>query len=117
MTTYDPIVRRNVKLVSMFAAKPSENSDKVQKMVQCFDVAVNTVLPTVAGEYDADTEDVLGRELDPKSYAGDEGSALWWGLCMAKGQNIKNKTIFPTFSTSNRTSTVILSIFKISSNR
>ena len=50
MTTYDPIVRRNVKLVSMFAAKPSENSDNMQKMVQCFDVAVNTVLQTVAGE-------------------------------------------------------------------
>ena len=122
MTTYDPIVRRNVKLVSMFAAKPSENSDNMQKMVQCFDVTVNTVLPTVAGEYEADTEDVLGRGLDPKSYTGDEGGALWWGLCMAKGQNIKNKTLLPTFSTSNRTSTVILSILgtkkvKISSNR
>lgn len=34
MTTYDPILRRNVKLVSMFAAKPGENSDNVQKMVQ-----------------------------------------------------------------------------------
>ena len=51
----------------MFAAKPGENSGNVQKMVQCFDAAVNTVLPTVAGEYDADTKDVLGRGLDPKS--------------------------------------------------
>ena len=97
MTTYDPILRRNVKLVSMFAAKPGENSDNVQKMVQCFDAAVNTVLPTVAGEYDADTEDVLGKGLDPKSYVGDEGGALWRGLCMAKGEDVKNKTISDFF--------------------
>ena len=92
MTTYDPILRRNVKLVGMFAAKPGENSENVQKMVQSFDAAVNTVLPTVAGEYEADTVDVLGRELDPKSYVGDEGGALWRGHCMAKGEDVKNKT-------------------------
>ena len=76
MTTYDPTLRRNVKLVSMFAAKPGENSGNVEKKVQCFDAAVNTVLPTVAGEYDVDTKDALGRGLDPKSYVGDEGGAL-----------------------------------------
>ena len=97
MTTYDPILRRNVKLVSMFAAKPGENSGNVEKMVQCFDAAVNTVLPTVAGEYDADTKDVLRRGLDPKSYVGDEGGALWRGLCMAKGEDVKNKTISDFF--------------------
>ena len=97
MTTYDPILRRNVKLVSMFAAKPGENSENVQKMVQSFDAAVNTVLPAVASEYEADTEDVLGRGLDPKSYVGDEGGALWRGLCMAKGGDVKNKTISDFF--------------------
>ena len=97
MTTYDPILRRNVKLVSMFAAKPGENSENVQKMVQSFDAAVNRVLPKVAGEYEADTEDVLGRGLDPKSYVGDEGGALWRGLCMAKGEDVKNKTISDFF--------------------
>ena len=97
MTTYDPILRRNVKLVSMFAAKPGENSENVQKMVQSFDAAVNTVLPAVASEYEADTEDVLGRGLDPKSYVGDEGGALWRGLCMAKGEDVKNKTISDFF--------------------
>ena len=97
MTTYDPILRRNVKLVSMFAAKPGENSENVQKMVQSFDAAVNRVLPKVAGEYEAETEDVLGRGLDPKSYVGDEGGALWRGLYMAKGEDIKNKTISDVF--------------------
>ena len=58
MTTYSPILRYNVKLVSMFAAKTGENSDSVQKMVQSFDAAVNTVFQTVAGECDAGTEDV-----------------------------------------------------------
>jgi len=97
MTTYDPILRRNVKLVSMFAAKPGENSDNVKKMVQSFDAAINKVLPTVAGEYDRDTEKVLGRGLDPKSCVGDEGGALWRGLCMAKGEDVKNKTISDFF--------------------
>ena len=48
-------------------------------------------VPTVAGQYDADTEDVLGRGLDPKSYVSDEGGALWQGLCMAKGEDVKDK--------------------------
>lgn len=81
----------------MFAAKPGENSDNVKKMVQSFDAAVNKVLPTVAGEYDRNAEEVLGRGLDPKSYVGDEGGALWRGLCMAKGEDVKNKTISDFF--------------------
>jgi len=81
----------------MFAAKPGENSDKVKKMVQSFDAAVNKVLPTVAGEYDRDSEEVLGRGLDPKSYVGVEGGALWRGLCMAKGKDVKTKTISDFF--------------------
>lgn len=97
MTTYDPILRRNVKLVSMFAAKPGENSDNVKKMVQSFDAAVNNVLPKVAGQYNVDNEDVLGRGLDPKSYVGDEGGALWRGLCLVKGEDVKNKTISDFF--------------------
>ena len=97
MTTYNPILRRDVKLVSIFAAKPSENSDNVKKMVQSFDVAINKVLPTVAGKHDRDTEEVLGRGLHLKSYVGDEGGALWQGLCMAKGEDVKNKTISDFF--------------------
>ena len=97
MTTYDPILRRNVKLVSMFAAKPGENSDNVKKMVQSFDAAVNNVLPKVAGQYNVDNEDALGRGLDPKSYVGDEGGALWRGLCLVKGEDVKNKTISDFF--------------------
>lgn len=97
MTTYDPVLRRNVKLVSMFAPKPGENSDNVKTMVQSFDAAVNNILPTVANEYGADTNDSFGRGLDPKSYVGDEGGALWRGLCLAKGADVKNKTISDFF--------------------
>ena len=97
MTTYDPVLRRNVKLVSMFAPKPGENSDNVKKMVQSFDTAVDKVLPTVASEYNADNKDISGRGLDPQSYVGDEGGALWRGLCLAKGENVKNKTISDFF--------------------
>ncbi|CAB4017615.1 Hypothetical predicted protein, partial [Paramuricea clavata] len=41
MTTYYPVLRRNVKLVSMFAPKPGGNSGNVEKMVSAFDEAVN----------------------------------------------------------------------------
>ncbi|CAH3165890.1 unnamed protein product, partial [Pocillopora meandrina] len=93
MTTYDPILRRNVKLVSMFAAKPGENSDNVKKMVQSFDAAVNNVLPKVAGQYNVDNEDVLGRGLDPKSYVGDEGGALWRDFFHFK-QDINRNSVY-----------------------
>ena len=58
------------------------------------------------GQYNVDNEDVLGRGLDPKSYVGDEGGALWRGLCLAKGEDVKTRP-FQTFSISNKTSTVI----------
>ena len=57
-------------------------------MMQSFDVAVNN---------NVDTEDVLGQGLDPKSYVGDEGGALWHGLCLVKGEDVKNKTISDFF--------------------
>jgi hypothetical protein len=76
MTTYFPLLRRNVKLVSLFAAKPGENSDNVANMVLKFDEAVNKVLPTIAEEHGLNPEDVLGRGLDPNAYVGDEGGAL-----------------------------------------
>ena len=35
--------------------------------------------------------------LDPKSYIGDKGGALWRDLCMVKGEDVKNKTISDFF--------------------
>lgn len=35
--------------------------------------------------------------LDPKSYVGDEGGALWKGLCLAKGATVKEKTVSDFF--------------------
>lgn len=49
MSTYDPVLRHNVKLPTTFAPKPGENSDNI-KIVQSFDTAVNCALPAVAPE-------------------------------------------------------------------
>jgi hypothetical protein len=97
MTTYFPLLRRNVKLVSLFAPKPGENSGNVAKMVQTFDAAVNKMLPSVAEEHGVDPSEFANRGLDPQSYVGDEGGALWKGLCMVKGNEVKNKTISDVF--------------------
>ena len=97
MTTYYPVLRRNVKLVSMFAPKPGENSGNVEKMVTTFDEAVNKVLPSVAFEYNLDPDEFRGKGLDPHAYVGDEGGALWSGLCKAKGDEVKNKTVSDFF--------------------
>lgn len=97
MTTYYPVLRRNVKLVSMFAPKPGENSENVATMVTTFDEAVNEILPSVAREYGIDPAEFTGKGLDPHSYVGDEGGALWSGLCKAKGNSVKNKTISDAF--------------------
>ena len=50
MTTYDPVLRQNVKLVSICVPKPGENSENVKLMVDVFDKAVNDALPSVAVE-------------------------------------------------------------------
>ena len=97
MTTYSPTLRRNVKLVSMFAPKPGENTENVERMVTAFDSAVNKILPTVAREFDLNPDDFAGNGLDPHSYVGDEGGALWSGLQKAKGDNAKNKSISDAF--------------------
>ena len=97
MTTYYPLLRRNVKLISMFSPKPDENSTNVAKMVRTFDDAVNKMIPTVAREYGLDPFSYIGRGLDPESYVGDEGGGLWKGLCEAKGNAVKNKTISDLF--------------------
>ena len=97
MTTYYPLIRRNVKLVSMFAPKPGENSDNVARMVSAFDNAVNKILPNVAEEHGYKPEDYSGCGLDAHAYVGDEGGALWSGLCKAKGNSVKDKTISDTY--------------------
>ena len=97
MTTYYPLIRRNVKLVSMFAPKPGENSDNVAKMVSSFDEAVNKILPRVAEEHGHNPEDFRGRGLDAHAYVGDEGGALWSGLCKAKGNDVKDRTVSDTY--------------------
>jgi hypothetical protein len=97
MTTYYPVLRRNVKLVSLFAPKPGENSDNVAAMVSTFDDEVNKIIPSVAHEYGIDPEPYIGIGLDPHSYVGDEGGAHWSGLCKAKGDSVKSKTISDAF--------------------
>ena len=91
LTTYYPTLRRNVKLVNMFVPKPGENSENVEYMVKIFDAAVNAVLPSVAREHDLSPEEFEGRGLDPHAYVGNEGGALWSGLCKAKGEAIKKR--------------------------
>ena len=73
MTNSDPVLRQNVKLVSMYVPKPGKNSENVKLMVEVFDKAVNDALPSVAVEYRITNVDYLGCGLDPKSYVGDEG--------------------------------------------
>ncbi|XP_033121548.1 uncharacterized protein LOC117120621, partial [Anneissia japonica] len=97
LTTYVPVLRRNVKLANIFVPKPGENSENVQKLVEKFDKAVNEILPLVALEYNLKSEEFLGKGLDASAYVGDEGGALWGGLCKAKGDHIKNKTISDFF--------------------
>ena len=97
MTTYDPVLRQNVKLVSMYVPKPGEISENVKLMVEVFDKAVNDALPSVAVEYRITNVDYVGRGLDPKSYVGDKGGALWKGLCLAKGIAVKEKTVSDFF--------------------
>ena len=72
----------------MFNPKPGENSENVAKMIRTFDAAVNKILPTVAEEYGLDPSEFVNRGLDPEAYVGDEGGALWKGLCMVKGNEI-----------------------------
>ena len=91
VTTYYPTLRRNVKLVNMFVPKPGENSENLEYMVKIFDAAVNAVLPSVAREHDLSPEEFEGRGLDPHAYVGNEGGALWSGLCKAKGEAIKKR--------------------------
>ena len=91
LTTYYPTLRRNVKLVNMFVPKPGENSENLEYMVKIFDAAVNAVLPSVACEHDLSPEEFEGRGLDPHAYVGNEGGALWSGLCKAKGKAIKKR--------------------------
>ena len=93
MTTYNPVLQRNVKLVSMFSPKPGENSENIAKMVRCFDDTVNRALPPMATKHNLDPETFTNRGLDAASYVGDEGGALWSGLCKAKGNSVKDRTI------------------------
>ena len=89
ITTYYPVLRRNVKLATIFVPKPGENSDNVEKLVRTFDGAVNDILPSVAREYGLDTHECEGRGLDAHSYVRDEGGGLWGGLCKAKAMALK----------------------------
>ncbi|XP_078364125.1 uncharacterized protein LOC144648447 [Oculina patagonica] len=93
MTTYYPVLRRTVKLATIFVPKPGE----IRKLVRTFDGAVNNILPFVAQEYDIDLHEFEGRGLDAHSYVGDEGGGLWGGLCKVKGKAIKNKTVSDFF--------------------
>ena len=99
MTAYDPALRQNVKLVSVYVPKPGENSENVKLMVEVLDKAVNDALPSVAVEYGITNINNLGCGLDPKSYVGDEGGggALCKGLCLAKGIAVKEKTVSDFF--------------------
>ena len=97
LTTYHPVLRRNVKLVSMFVPKAGENSENIEIMIKTFDEAVNDILPPVAREHGVDPEEFKGRGLDVHAYVGDERGALWNGLCKAKGDDIKNKTVSDFF--------------------
>lgn len=94
LTTYFPLLRRNVKLVSMFCPKPGENSENVAKMVKAFDATIEKMLPTVAKQYDIDPREYTGKGLDAGSYVmkAEHYGALWKGLCQAKGREIKNRT-------------------------
>ena len=99
MTTYYPLIQRNINLVSMFAPKPGENSDNVARMISAFDKALNKVLPNVAEEHSYKLEDYSGHGLDAHAYVGDEGGALWSGLCKAKGNSVKEKKPYQILTT------------------
>ena len=71
MTAYDPVLRQNVKLVSMYVPKPGKNLEIVKLMVEVFDKAVNDASPSVAVENGIINIDYLRCGLDPKSYVGD----------------------------------------------
>ena len=58
---------------------------------------MNDILPSVAQEYGIDPHEFEGRGLDAHSYVGDEGGGLWGGLCKAKGNGVKNKTVSDFF--------------------
>ena len=77
----------------MFVCKPGENSENIEITIKTFDEAVNDIFPSVACERGLDPEEFNGREFDAHTYIGDEGGALWSGLCKAKGDDIKNKTV------------------------
>lgn len=77
MTTHYPVLRRNVKLATIFVPKPGENSDNIKKSVRTFDGAVNDLLLSVAQECGLDSPEFEGRGLDAHSYVGDEGGGLW----------------------------------------
>ena len=62
-------------------------------MVRCFDDTVNRALPPMATKHNLDPETFTNRGLDAASYVGDEGGALWSGLCKAKGNSVKDRTI------------------------
>ena len=81
----------------MFVPKPGENSENIEIMIKTFDEAVNDILPSVAREHGLDPEEFKGRGLDAHAYVGNEGGALWSGLCKAKGDDIKNKTVSDFF--------------------
>lgn len=44
-----------------------------------------------------DADKYTGRGLDPHAWVGDEGGALWAGLCKAKGKAVKNASVSDTF--------------------
>ena len=87
----------------MFVCKPGENSENIEITIKTFDEAVNDIFPSVACECGLDPEEFNGREFDAHTYIGDEGGALWSGLCKAKGDDIKNETV-SDFSISNKIS-------------
>ena len=66
-------------------------------MVTVFDDAVNKLLPKVAEEIGMDADKYTGRGLDPHAWVGDEGGALWAGLCKAKGKAVKNASVSDKF--------------------
>ena len=90
ITTYEPVLRQNVKLVSIYVPWPGENSENVKLMVDVLDKDVNDALPSVAVEYTIANVDYIRCGLDPKSYLESKG-ALWKGLCLAEGATVKEK--------------------------
>lgn len=69
LTTYFPLLRRNVKLVSMFCPKPGKNSENVAKMVKAFDAAIEKCCPPLQSNTISTLENIQERDLtrDPMS--------------------------------------------------